>query len=343
MIENINLNGATVTAELHGYMYDGIYKYHGVFDFGNKISHTVVSNNEITLADGLLCNQGRFMRIVGAESIAIENGKSGVNRVDLIVAHFETDGINETHDIRVLKGDSTGEVPTHSSDDIYNGGTSSDLVLYKVTFDGLNIDKVEAQFDLLPALSGFGDLQKDVEEVNERLTTIEGKTSEIINKNVRGTQTANGTYIKFAQIKNVGTYVDVPLLIEITQRTYRAGEISIVFKNSDTTDPSLLRFSVRAWSGCDIPEVYIHKSASSTWDLYIHKPSNYDWVTIHRLVESPYLKDWRLDIEWLDEEATTLPDGYIAATKEPSMVVMSETEYTALSSKDSNTLYFLTE
>lgn len=95
MIENINLNGATVSAELHGYMYTGIYGYHGVFDYGSNLSAEIVSNNEIKIKDGLLCNYGRFMRITGSESVSIANGKTGVKRTDLIVAHFESDGIKE--------------------------------------------------------------------------------------------------------------------------------------------------------------------------------------------------------------------------------------------------------
>ena len=163
MIENINLNGATVSAELHGFMYNNVWGYTGVFKYGSAMEAEIVSNNEIKIKDGLLCNYGRFMRISGYESIAIENGTSGVARTDLIVAHFESDGINETHDIRVIRGTSGGEVPSYTTGDIYSGDTINELPLYAIHLNGLTVESVEKLFgDLL----SFDELRNNVSNQN---------------------------------------------------------------------------------------------------------------------------------------------------------------------------------
>lgn len=141
MLENINLNGAQVSAELHGFMYQGVYGYSGIYNFDNNCEAVIQSNNEIQLKSGLIVNKGRFLRIKGTESVMIQNGSSGVNRTDLIVARFTTDGINEKHTLEVIKGTSES-VPSYTNGDIYNGATTCELPLYAVHLTGTKVDTV---------------------------------------------------------------------------------------------------------------------------------------------------------------------------------------------------------
>lgn len=147
MIENINIERSTVSAELHGYLYDAVYNYTGVFSYGSALEAEILSNNEVKIKDGLLCNAGRFLKVAGSETLKIENGTSGVQRIDLIVAHFETDGITETHDLRVIKG-APGDTmpPDYTSGDIYAGDTINEAPLYYVKLDGLTITEVKQAY-----------------------------------------------------------------------------------------------------------------------------------------------------------------------------------------------------
>lgn len=143
MIKNINITDAEVSAELHGYMYLALYDFQGILHAGSRMTAEIVSNNEIKINDGILCNYGRFMRIVGSETVRIENGTSGVKRTDLIVARFTTTGTKETHTLTVIKGPAGGAEPSYNQADIYSGTGTRDLVLYAVHLDGLNITSVE--------------------------------------------------------------------------------------------------------------------------------------------------------------------------------------------------------
>lgn len=143
MIKNINITDAEVSAELHGYMYLALYDFQGILHAGSRMTAEIVSNNEIKINDGILCNYGRFMRIVGSETVHIENGTSGVKRTDLIVARFTTTGTKETHTLTVIKGSAGGAEPSYNQTDIYSGTGTRDLVLYAVHLDGLNITSVE--------------------------------------------------------------------------------------------------------------------------------------------------------------------------------------------------------
>lgn len=143
MIKNINITDAEVSADLHGYMYLALYDYQGILHAGSRMTAEIISNNEIKINDGILCNYGRFMRIVGSETVRIENGSSGVKRTDLIVARFTTTGTKETHTLTVIKGPAGGAEPSYNQTDIYSGTGTRDLVLYAVHLNGLNIVSVE--------------------------------------------------------------------------------------------------------------------------------------------------------------------------------------------------------
>ena len=143
MIKNINITDAEVSAELHGYMYLALYDFYGILHAGSRMTAEIVSNNEIKINDGILCNYGRFMRIVGSETVRIEYGSSGVKRTDIIVARFTTTGTKETHTLTVIKGPAGGAEPSYSQTDIYSGTGTRDLVLYAVHLNGLNIVSVE--------------------------------------------------------------------------------------------------------------------------------------------------------------------------------------------------------
>ena len=143
MIKNINITDAEVSAELHGYMYLALYDFQGILHAGSRMTAEIVSNNEIKINDGILCNYGRFMRIVESETVRIANGTSGVKRTDLIVARFTTTGTKETHTLTVIKGSAGGAEPSYNQTDIYSGTGTRDLVLYAVHLDGLNITSVE--------------------------------------------------------------------------------------------------------------------------------------------------------------------------------------------------------
>lgn len=213
MIENINLDGANVSAELHALMYDYVYGYNGVFNYGQKLAHEIVSNNEIRIKDGLLINQGRFMRITTGsyEAISISNGTTGANRIDLIVAHFETDGINEIHDIRVIKGTGSTE-PTPTKGNTFTGATVNEMPLYAVHLTGLAITNVVPKFTLInsmkdhthtPSQIGLGNVENKTgatirnemtkAEVVKALTFTPIGQYSVANANAN-TLTSNGVY-----------------------------------------------------------------------------------------------------------------------------------------------------
>ena len=124
---------------------------------------------------------------------------------------------------------------------------------------------------------------------------------------------ASGTagYVLIATIKIKANYAGMPLVIELANR----GTISVTpklyirFKSADTSDPVIETFGYTDKN----PGAYLHKSATSTWDLYVQKSEAWDSIDILRYHRSEYLEA-KLDLTWKNVHATALPDGATAAT-----------------------------
>ena len=85
---------AHIYAEDDASIYLSMFGGDGVSTNGQSCKATVLSNNKVRIADGIICVGGHFARIPYGDYIdcEIENGQSGKKRNDIIVARFETTG-----------------------------------------------------------------------------------------------------------------------------------------------------------------------------------------------------------------------------------------------------------
>ena len=130
-----------------------------VMQTAEQFAAEIVSNNLIKVKSGDLMNQGRHMRIDtnDYEEVTIQNGAQSVFRNDLIVARYKKDPstLIETTELVVIKGTAgaTATDPTYTSGDILAGATQDDFPLYRVSLNGLNIEKVTPLFSTVPNLN----------------------------------------------------------------------------------------------------------------------------------------------------------------------------------------------
>lgn len=110
-------------------------------------------------------------------------------------------------------------------------------------------------------------------------------------------------WVKFAQIKVVGTWNDEPIFFEINQRGY-FGILAIRFNSVDNTDPSLAYIRAVGYG----LEGYIIKSATSTWDVYLKKVGSWDEPAITGLHFGAYGR-YRTTITWKDEAVSSVSGG----------------------------------
>lgn len=136
----------------------GTGKY--VMKTAEQFAAEIVSNNIVRIKSGDLVNQGRHIRteVNDYDDMTIENGTQSLKRNDLIVMRYKKDTSTnielESAELVVIKG-TAGAIatdPTYTSGNILAGATQDDFPLYRVSLNGLNIEKVTPLFSTVPNL-----------------------------------------------------------------------------------------------------------------------------------------------------------------------------------------------
>lgn len=160
-----------IFAEDDAAIYEALAGDDAVFDIGKKMAATILSNNKVRIADGVICVGGHFGRIPYGEyvDVTIENGISGKKRNDLIVCSLETTGTGgtDTFSIAVKKGVAgvAASDPAIIRNNIYNAGRIREFPLYRVRIDGINITAAEAMFAVTKSLK---ETQRDLKNAEEQ-------------------------------------------------------------------------------------------------------------------------------------------------------------------------------
>lgn len=164
-----------------------------IVNVGSKMAATIVSANEITIADGLLVAEGCTAEIERgtSESIAIENGAQGMLRKDLIVARYtKTSGTGvEDMQLAYIAGTpaaSAPALPSYNEGSIANGDTLVDFPLYTVNINGISIESVVSMVDEV-TLASAADVTKLTNKIGTTTmgtvaTTITAAIKELLTK-----------------------------------------------------------------------------------------------------------------------------------------------------------------
>ena len=240
-----------ICAEDDAAIYQSIFGEDGVSSIGQACKATVLSNNKVRIADGVICVGGHFARIPYGDYIdcEIENGQSGKNRNDIIVARFETTGTGgiDTYTCEVKKG-TAGTVaadPEITQDDLYKAGKVRELPLYRVKIEGLSITAVEQLFTLRKTNE---ELEKELASLNSKMV-IGGKATIITsgsNINVASTNVvferpmSDTNYFVIATLETISkpTNFDKNYDVEVivSNKTLNGFTVSIMRGTSDFLD-----------------------------------------------------------------------------------------------------------
>ena len=158
----------------------GVY----ILNIGSKLAATVVSANEVTIADGLVIAQGCAAEVARgtSESLAIDNGTQGMLRKDLIVLRYSKDASTGVEDMElaVIKGTpsaSSPATPSYTSGSIADGDTLAEFPLYTVNLNGITLESVTRNV-------GYAEVAKtsDVSAVSAALTALSNTVTSLSNK-----------------------------------------------------------------------------------------------------------------------------------------------------------------
>lgn len=155
-----------------------------IVDMGSKMAATVVSANEITIANGLLVAEGCTAEIERgtSESLEIANGSQGMLRTDLIVARYTKASGTGVEDMQlaVITGTpaaSNPADPSYNTGSIAAGDTLVDFPIYKVSLNGISIENVTR----IPSIVSVAKTS-DVSAVSSALSTLTNTVTTLSNK-----------------------------------------------------------------------------------------------------------------------------------------------------------------
>mgnify|MGYP002516605991 FL=1 len=155
-----------------------------IVDMGSKMAATVVSANEITIANGLLVTEGCTAEIERgtSESLEIANGSQGMLRTDLIVARYTKASGTGVEDMQlaVITGTpaaSNPADPSYNTGSIAAGDTLVDFPLYKISLNGISIETVTR----IPSIVSVAKTS-DVSAVSSALSTLSNTVTTLSNK-----------------------------------------------------------------------------------------------------------------------------------------------------------------
>lgn len=160
---------AHILAEDDAAIFQSMFGEDGVLEIGQQMKATVISNNKVRVADGLVCIGGHIARTVYGDytDLTIENGESGKNRNDLIIGTFSTTGAGgiDTMQLTVKKGaaGTAATDPALTQGNLYTGSKLREVPLWRVKIEGLSITKVEQLFEIVPSIPT---LKKELESLN---------------------------------------------------------------------------------------------------------------------------------------------------------------------------------
>lgn len=146
-----------ITAADDAAIFQSLIGSDGVLNIGSKFATTVISNNKVRVADGVMCVGGHMGRTAYGDynDMTIENGVSGKNRNDIIYAKFLTSGNADTFTLNVKKGTGTTGTatdPALTRGVLYENATLREFPLWRVKLEGLSIVAVEQMFAVIPTI-----------------------------------------------------------------------------------------------------------------------------------------------------------------------------------------------
>ena len=203
-----------------------------ILNTGNKLSCTIDSATQVTLADGGLSMQGCAAMIPtgSSQSFEIEAGTSGMKRIDYIVAQYTkgTGGV-ESVELLVKTGTPSSGTPTppaYATGSIENGDTLVEAPVWQVNIDGLAIASVSRVAPIVQSAAELMALCSSITSLIGNCTPYYSFASGSDLLAALGSM-AIGTVFIF---KGTGTFSQ-----DVLRRPTQANAFGIIFKNSSTS------------------------------------------------------------------------------------------------------------
>lgn len=219
-----------------------------IVNVGSKMAVTIVSANEVTIADGLLVAEGCTAEIARgtSESIAVDNGSQGMLRKDLIVARYTRESGTGIEDMQLVyiagtPAASSPALPSYNTGSIANGDTIVDFPIYTINLDGISIESVtrmvdyaelasKSEVDALATTMGTGTLATvaknvigAINELRNKIKSLETKTAGVVRTSTRSISAGATDHLQLASVATYFLIIDTAYPSDTMKGLYLIG------------------------------------------------------------------------------------------------------------------------
>lgn len=151
------LGSAThITALQDACWHRGIWSSDCILQFGNNLNPSIISNNEIQIQSGIGSVQGRFFIVEPNtyDSVTINNGTGGENRIDLIVAQYQKNEETQVESMtwEVIQGTPSADTPvapSYTQGNIDNGDILVQFPVFQVNIEGITLSSINTLMNIV--------------------------------------------------------------------------------------------------------------------------------------------------------------------------------------------------
>lgn len=151
----VTKSGGPVRASDDAAVRSGISGDATVLQVGQKMKYEVISGNTLRVYDGVFVMQGRQVNIDPNtyEDFVFDVGAQNQTRYD--ICGFEYKKTNNAETVEKFITKNAGASGRPKTQDLWSGATSAQGGLYRVKFNGVSIQSVEALFTTMPILGNL--------------------------------------------------------------------------------------------------------------------------------------------------------------------------------------------
>lgn len=153
-----------------------------VLSVGSKFEPTLVSANQLRIADGEAVMQGVHFRVEPSsfDTVSIANGTQGRNRKDLVVCRYQKNGSTGVESCQwvVIQGTATTGTATRPDfvrGDILDGALSADMPFFEIVLSGVNVTAVNRIYNTVLSME---ELQTLASQNRDSISVLNTKMSE---------------------------------------------------------------------------------------------------------------------------------------------------------------------
>lgn len=202
-----------------------------VLSVGSKFEPTLVSANQLRIADGEAVMQGVHFRVEPSsfDTVSIANGTQGRNRKDLVVCRYQKNGSTGVESCQwvVIQGTATTGTATRPDfvrGDILDGALSADMPFFEIVLSGVNVTAVNRIYNTVLSME---ELQTIANQNRDSISVLNTNTD--VKSSITLTKSTNCGSVTLNEAYRIGKMLYFKMTVTPSTTIAAGGNLDVTF------------------------------------------------------------------------------------------------------------------